>query len=111
MRKLDAMSFLFLYLYFYFSFSCHFSHPLLNPIFIFLLILQFLFLFQFFIFYVCLCCIIIADWSNVVSIICYNLDSPGIEFWWWREFSTPILTAMVPNQPPVQWVLGLLAGK
>ena len=83
------MSFLFLYLYFYFRFSCHFSLPLLNPIFISLLILQSLFLFQFFIFYVCLCCIIIVGWNSVVSIICYGLDGPRMEFWWWRDFPHP----------------------
>ena len=69
--------------------SCHYSLPLFNPIFISLLILQSLFLFQFFIFYVCLCCINIVGWNSVVTIICYGLDGPGMEFWWWRDFPHP----------------------
>jgi len=35
----------------------------------------------------------------------YDLDGPGIEFWWELDLSQPSRLAVGPIQPPVQWVL------
>ena len=34
----------------------------------------------------------------------YGLDGPGIESRWGRDFPHPTRTALVPTQPPMQWI-------
>jgi hypothetical protein len=36
----------------------------------------------------------------------YGLDSPGIEFRWWRGLLYPSRPALGPTQSPVRWALG-----
>ena len=40
----------------------------------------------------------------------YGLDGPGIESRWGQDFSNPFRPALVPTQPPVQWIPGLSRG-
>jgi hypothetical protein len=40
----------------------------------------------------------------------YGLDGPEIESRWGRDFSNTSRQALVPTQPPVQWVSGLSRG-
>jgi len=40
----------------------------------------------------------------------YVLDGPEIESRWRRDFPNLSKPALVPTQPPVQWLLGLLLG-
>ena len=37
----------------------------------------------------------------------YGLDCPGIESRLGRDFPHPFRTALGPDQPPIQWVLGI----
>ena len=45
--------------------------------------------------------------SSVSIGIHYELDVPGIEFQWGRDFPHPFRPALGLTQPPIQWVLGL----
>ena len=40
----------------------------------------------------------------------YELDGPGIESRWGRDFSQPSRPALEPTQPPIQWVPGHFRG-
>jgi hypothetical protein len=40
----------------------------------------------------------------------YELDGPGIESWWGRDFSHTSRPTLRPIQPSVQWVPGLSRG-
>jgi len=40
----------------------------------------------------------------------YELDGPGIEFWWELDLSQPFRLTEGSIQPPVQWVLGNYPG-
>ena len=44
-----------------------------------------------------------VGWDIVVGIETrYELDSPGVESWWGRNFQPPSRPAMGHTQPPVQ---------
>ena len=49
--------------------------------------------------------------SSVSIAIGYGLDGPVIESRWGRNFPHLSRLALGPNQPSVQWVLGLSRGK
>jgi hypothetical protein len=44
--------------------------------------------------------------SSVGTATRYGLEGPGIESRWGRDFQHPSRQALVPTQPPVQWVPG-----
>ena len=49
--------------------------------------------------------------NSVVGIaMCSGLNSPGIKFWWGRDFLHLFRLALGPTQPPVQWILVLSGG-
>jgi hypothetical protein len=48
-----------------------------------------------------------VSWDSSVSVvICYRLDSPGIESQWRQDFLHPSRRALWPTQTPIQWVPG-----
>jgi len=52
-----------------------------------------------------------VDRDNVIGIATrFELDDPGIEFWWGRDFPHLSRTALRSTQPSVQWVPILFAG-
>jgi hypothetical protein len=48
--------------------------------------------------------------SSVGIAIRYQLDGPGIEFRWGRDFQHPSRPALGPTQPSIKWVPGLFPG-
>ena len=40
----------------------------------------------------------------------YELDGPGIESRWGRDFLYPSRPPLGPTQPPIQWLSGLFGG-
>ena len=49
--------------------------------------------------------------GGVVGLVTsYGLQGPGIKSWWGRDFLHLSRPALGPNQPPVQWVLGVSQG-
>jgi hypothetical protein len=48
--------------------------------------------------------------SSVSIATRYELDGPGIESRWQRDFPHPFSSALGPTQSPIQWVLGLSHG-
>jgi hypothetical protein len=50
--------------------------------------------------------VVVGRGSTVGIAIRYELDSPGIESRWGRDFQHPFGPTLGPTQPPVQWVPG-----
>ena len=40
----------------------------------------------------------------------YELDGPGIESRWGRDFPNPFRSSLGPTHPPIQWVPGVIPG-
>jgi len=52
-----------------------------------------------------------SGWDSMVSIVTHcELDGPWIESRWGRDFLNLSGLTLGPNQPPIQWVLGLSRG-
>jgi hypothetical protein len=54
----------------------------------------------------CLIDVVVGRDSSVGIATRYELDGPGIESRWGRDFQNPFRPALGPTQPPVQWVPG-----
>lgn len=49
--------------------------------------------------------LILAGWVIIVGIVtCYKVDGLGPESQWQLDFLHPSTPALVPTQPPMQWV-------
>jgi hypothetical protein len=57
------------------------------------------------------CCIFMVDRDSVVDIATlYELEGPGIESRWKRDFPHISIPALGPTQPPAQWIPCLFSG-
>ena len=52
-------------------------------------------------------CLMFGPGSVVGIATAYGLDGPGIESRWGRDYPRLSRPALMPTQPPVQWVLVL----